>query len=96
MAIQPPNGWSTAAVSLAKQEEVDGRDYRDSGYAWVHVARFTEKSRFNILWDTNLWGFGCRLSARKPPHYFVYFRTRVMDVACRYTTLRVTTPRPHI
>jgi hypothetical protein len=49
------------------------------------VAQFAEQSRFNVLWDTSLWGFGCRLSTRPPPRYFVYFRTRVMGAGCRYT-----------
>lgn len=47
------------------------------------VARFAGEPRFNVLWDTGLWGFGCRFSARQPPRYLVYFRTRVMAVGCR-------------
>ncbi len=48
------------------------------------VARFSGQSGFGILWDANLWGFGCRLSSRERPKYFVYFRTKVMGVPCRY------------
>jgi len=49
------------------------------------VAQFSGLARFGVLWDTSLWGFGCRVSLRKPPNYFVYFRTRATGVPRRYT-----------
>ncbi|RDD61016.1 Arm DNA-binding domain-containing protein [Ferruginivarius sediminum] len=44
------------------------------------VAAAKGKDRhLEVLWDTDLYGFGCRVSPEGPATYFVYYRTKSAD-----------------
>ena len=41
--------------------------------------------RLCVLWDIDLWGFGCVVPPCGRPAYFAYYRTPVSGVRCRRT-----------
>lgn len=47
------------------------------------VNRYATAKRFTVLWDTDLYGFGCYTGARHAPCYFVHYRTPAAGLWCR-------------
>jgi hypothetical protein len=47
------------------------------------VNRYATTARFTVLWDTDLYGFGCYAGPRHAPCYFVHYRTPAAGLWCR-------------
>lgn len=47
------------------------------------VRQLGREDRPAVIWDTELWGFGCSTIGSGDPFYFAYFRTRTAGLSRR-------------